>query len=341
MSTQFNASAILNYVYPSRLINYVSTQLSEATLQEVATASLPFLSMYKPLSRQVAIATGSIQTVLSIKELVESIQEDNVDRKKIASKCAATCFSTLCVAGTLFAGPAAMLLTSGQEIFQEVHALAKHIENKENDKALESCKILANHILYSLMLLGGGSQVAFAYFGIQALTAFRQAMLEYKKENYITASGHALMALMRSYEFFSHTRALLQEKNVQIKPAPAALEKPQAVTPENCSFDIIRDTAQYKGSDYTNAIAVKRGITLDKAFKIARTRPDVDYFVYSKGGMSLEIPEGVSFDPSKDPLKLVSNGTRTFKRGDAVFFKNEGKWLGSAPGMANTYVKTQ
>ncbi|HSX11218.1 MAG TPA: hypothetical protein VLF94_05850 [Chlamydiales bacterium] len=113
------------------------------------------------------------------------------------------------------------------------------------------------------------------------------------------------------------------------------------------------DVAQYKGSDYANAIRVERGISLDEAFKIAKNDPEIDYFVYVKGySMVLEIPPGVPFDAEKDPLELVTHTRfiyddgrpsegycRIFKQGDVVFFKNEGKWLGTAPGLADVYSK--
>jgi hypothetical protein len=118
-------------------------------------------------------------------------------------------------------------------------------------------------------------------------------------------------------------------------------------------FTCIENAAQYKGSDYANAVRVERNITLAQAFEIAKSDPNIDYFVYMKGYMMvLEFPPDVAYDPAKDPLHLVSQGgyifddghpgagyMRLFRHGDVVFFKNEGKWLGSAPGLADVYVK--
>ena len=112
--------------------------------------------------------------------------------------------------------------------------------------------------------------------------------------------------------------------------------------------------AQYGGSDYSNAVRVERGISLDEAFTIAKNDPAIDYFVYLKGGcMVLPLPTDVSYDFSKDSLGLVSRNTyvrdsdgktgsglcRIFYHGDTVFFKKEGKWLGTAPDLADTYSK--
>jgi hypothetical protein len=118
-------------------------------------------------------------------------------------------------------------------------------------------------------------------------------------------------------------------------------------------FRLEQDVAQYKGSDYANVVHVERNISLDRAFEIAESNPDIDYFVYLKGyRMVLEIPPNVAFDPSNDPFQLVSyvnfrfdsgqdgrGYCRIFKQGDVVFFKQDGMWLGSAPGLADAYFK--
>ena len=230
------------------------TQIQETPYQQWATPSLSFLSLYKPLSRSMAITSGSIQTILSIGQLVksiqdalpkgkqtqsiqednESVQESNVSKEnennlkvqKIAWNFSTTCFSTICVAGTLFAGPTAMLLTSGQDIFLEIQKLTKHLYDGENPKALESCAILMNHILYSFMLLGGGSQVAVAYFATQAITAVSKAISELYEDNNTAACGHVLMAFTSMYQFCSHARTLYRETNVPMQPA---LEAPDIV----------------------------------------------------------------------------------------------------------------
>ena len=122
---------------------------------------------------------------------------------------------------------------------------------------------------------------------------------------------------------------------------------------ERSNFRLEKDVAQYKGSDYANVVHVERHISLERALEIAESNPDIDYFVYLKGyQMVLEIPSDVQFDPRNDPFQLVSfenfrydsgetgeGYCRIFRHGDVVFFKNEGMWLGSAPGLADAYFK--
>lgn len=110
-------------------------------------------------------------------------------------------------------------------------------------------------------------------------------------------------------------------------------------------FTMQPNTAQYKGSDYSNVVRVERGIPLEKAFEIAKADESIGYFVYVKGAqMVLEIPQEASFDPSNDPHHLVTltdklGPCRIFHNGDVLFFKKEGMWLGTAPGLADAYVK--
>jgi hypothetical protein len=124
---------------------------------------------------------------------------------------------------------------------------------------------------------------------------------------------------------------------------------------DEVKFNHIQNVAQYKGSDYSNALRVERGITVEKALEIAANDPEIDYFVYMKGGeMVLEFLPDQKYESEKDPLHLVTKGKfrfddgrlgdgyqRVFHHGDVVFFKNNGKWLGSAPGLADVYEKVK
>lgn len=126
----------------------------------------------------------------------------------------------------------------------------------------------------------------------------------------------------------------------------------QNLEKNNVQFICEPNLAQYGGSDYSNAVRVERGITLEQAKQIAANDPEIGYFVYLKGGMMV-LPAD-SFPANGDPLQLVqytpfkfddgriSEGyCRVFTHGDVVFFKNEGKWLGTAPGLADVYSKKQ
>jgi hypothetical protein len=101
---------------------------------------------------------------------------------------------------------------------------------------------------------------------------------------------------------------------------------PQIESAATSKFKRIPDVAQYKMADWSNAIGIARGITLDEAYKIAEENPKITFFFHMKAWrMVLEREDGTC---------------RIFYRGDAVFFSGE-PWWGSAPGFSDGYIKKQ
>ncbi len=113
------------------------------------------------------------------------------------------------------------------------------------------------------------------------------------------------------------------------------------------------DVCQYGEANWGHAVRVERGISLQQAFDIANSDPNIHYFCYVKGGQMV-LNASPYFDPNNpadNPLNLVQRGNgayiRVFRHGDVVFFSgDEGltgaecfEWLGTAPGLADTYYK--
>lgn len=94
---------------------------------------------------------------------------------------------------------------------------------------------------------------------------------------------------------------------------------------EVAGFQKVPDVAQYKKADWSHVIGMARGVSLEEARNIANNNPEITFFFYTKGyQMVLENEDGY----------------RQFKHGDAVFFSGI-PWWGSAPGLADGYIKTQ
>lgn len=89
-------------------------------------------------------------------------------------------------------------------------------------------------------------------------------------------------------------------------------------------FQKVANVAQYKEADWSGCVGIAKGVTLDEAVKIAEEDPEITFFFHMKGmQMVLERQDGTY---------------RVFRAGDAVFFTGE-PWWGSAPGLADGYVK--
>lgn len=92
------------------------------------------------------------------------------------------------------------------------------------------------------------------------------------------------------------------------------------------NFNQIPDVAQYKWADWSNLIKIEKGITLEQAKAIASSDSNINFFFYTKGGqMVLESQDWSSF--------------KVFQHGDVAFFSGE-PWWGSAPGLADGYIKS-
>jgi len=90
------------------------------------------------------------------------------------------------------------------------------------------------------------------------------------------------------------------------------------------NFKKIPNVAQYKMADWSQVVGIAKGITIQEAYKIANENPAIAFFFYTKGGqMVLEREDGTY---------------RVFRHGDTVFFAGD-PWWGSAPGLADGYIR--
>lgn len=89
-------------------------------------------------------------------------------------------------------------------------------------------------------------------------------------------------------------------------------------------YEIVGDVAQYGKADWSQVIGMAKGISLYQAKQIADEDPNITYFFYTKGCQMVLITEDGNY--------------RVFRHGDTVFFTGE-PWWGSAPGLADGYIK--
>lgn len=92
----------------------------------------------------------------------------------------------------------------------------------------------------------------------------------------------------------------------------------------NATFQKVADVAQYKNADWSKVVGIVRGITVDEALAIAKSNPQITYFVHTKGYQMV--------------LEKTDGNYRSFRNGDTVFFSGT-PHFGTAPGLADAYVK--
>jgi hypothetical protein len=142
------------------------------------------------------------------------------------------------------------------------------------------------------------------------------------KNNILCISAIALMMTgvsLHAYSenpFLSNKEALGENLNNQLLEL-----EPNA--PQLRNFEKVQDVAQYMHADWSQAVGIMHHVTLSDALEFAESNPEIDYFFYVKNPMFLG-----SFNEEH----------RTFKQGDAVFFKGTPYW-GFAEGFSDGYVK--
>ncbi len=169
------------------------TWLQEA--QRVGFIALPFISLYKPLSFPLSLALGGLRVLSCGSELLASIQRDDMDQ--IAYQLVQTSIAVIAVAGTVFAHPVGMLITTAQDIFVELKLLLTNLQEGAYDKAALNCANILNNSLYIALLLNGGLELAVASLAIQVVLGAYHSHQEFKKGNHLEGAAHLVMALIR------------------------------------------------------------------------------------------------------------------------------------------------
>ncbi len=165
------------------------------TSKRVALVALPFASLYKPYSFPLSVATGGLRIFHSLTELHARIGQNNF--KGISYEFLQTTLSIISVAGTIFAHPLGMLITTGHDLFAEAVHLIQCVQSREYEKAMESSIKIVNHILYGSLFLYGGLELTIASLAIQTLLCAYLSQKEFRQGHQLEATAHILMAIIR------------------------------------------------------------------------------------------------------------------------------------------------
>ncbi|MES1224782.1 MAG: hypothetical protein ABUT20_55335, partial [Bacteroidota bacterium] len=177
--------------------------------QRVALIALPFFSLYKTLSLPISLGMGALRTWSNANLLLTSIQQGN--RKDIPYHLLQTMIAVISLAGTIFAHPFGMLITTGQDLVIETIHLVHHLQKGEYKEALESCANIINNSLYFALFLHGGLEIGIASLAMQIMLGIYHSHKEFGDGNYLEGAAHLLMGVVRGYQLAGQVE-LLQTK---------------------------------------------------------------------------------------------------------------------------------
>lgn len=187
-----------------------SDQTNCEKAQRLLHVALPFTTLYKPFSFPISLGMGGLRTVSNIFQLVSCIK-DGKTSNTTAYHTLQTTIAEISVAGTVFAHPLGMFITTAQDLVIEVSQLTEHAKNGDHKKALECCANILNNTLYLALFLHGGLEVSIASLGVQTLLGIYHAQDALRQENYLEAAGHLGMAVIRGNQMM-HQVSILNYK---------------------------------------------------------------------------------------------------------------------------------
>jgi hypothetical protein len=212
--------------YKNDIPNVKSEESQEHSLADqckrVAFVALPFISLYKPLSFPISLAMGGLRTVTCVQQLIESIKSGN--SKEIPYAMLQTAIAVIALAGTIFAHPLGMLISTGHDLIIEVAHLIEHLKKGEYQKAIEDCLGIINNALYLALFLHGGLEIGIASLVMQILIGLYHSQAEFRKGHYIEGVGHLLMSMTRGNQLAGQVK-ILQFRNQFHKNVQTHLSK--------------------------------------------------------------------------------------------------------------------
>lgn len=174
--------------------------------KRVALVALPFVSLYKPLGLPLSLGMNGIRTFSNVMQLLESVKEGK--KGDIPWHLLQTTVAVASFAGTIFAHPLGMLMTTGNDVVIDSTCLLQHLTNGEYQQALLKSADLLNNSLYLALFFHGGIELSVASLAVQVLLGLYRAREEQNKGNYLEASGHFVMMIMRGTQLRDQAQLL-------------------------------------------------------------------------------------------------------------------------------------
>lgn len=188
------------------------------TCKRVGQTALPFISLCKPLSFPISLGMGAMRTYTCASQLYQNIQ-GGANAQEIAYQILQTTIAVISLAGTVFAHPIGMLISTGHDLIIELSQLVQHLQAGEYERAIFCCLSILNNALYLVMFLSGGIELAIASLVLQILVGLYSSISDFTNDRYIEGVGHILMAVVRGGQVAEQAKALQTKWEIEAKAA--------------------------------------------------------------------------------------------------------------------------
>lgn len=260
--------------------------------ERAAFAALPFVTLNKSMSFPVSLGLGTLRTWTTATQFVESYSRGG-GTKEAGYHFLQTAIAVASLAGTIFAHPLGMLMTTLHDLTIESCHLIDHLQAGKREKALESCITLLNHGLYLATMCSGAPEFLIVSLAFQVLSSVYQSQSEFREGRWIEASSHMLMAFARGKQLDDAIKALdlkwkilaLQKKSEEPECKLLSAKLQQGGMPDGYSKESIRLELESLGFD---------------VFKVANNGNNVLHQAVIKGNLrAVELSLAYGFDISR------------------------------------------
>lgn len=176
--------------------------------KRVAKIALPYLSLYQPISRPLTLVMGSVRSLQSAQSLAVAIQSG--DRWAILRAVVDLTVAIASVAGTIFAHPTGMVISTLHDLALAIAGLVQAIRKGDLEVIIQSSLQVANSALYLALMGCGGMHLLIASTAMQIAIGAFQTRHEWANGNYLEAMGQLGMVLIRGNQLIGQVKASMQ-----------------------------------------------------------------------------------------------------------------------------------
>ncbi len=214
--------------------------------KRVGLVALPFISLCKPLGKPISLIADGLRSLSSLSSLVQGVQAG--DSGQIASGVIHTAVSVASIAGTIFAHPLGMLITTGHDILLNASHLVQALTEKDYKKAAEMGAQMIASSLYLAMFFSGSLPLSILASSAQILLGVYRSADDFKKGNYLEAGGHLLMSAIRTNQLRPQMRRFLFSSQSQHVAATLCHPLPKENQEPKLSDDALMEKAVKEGN---------------------------------------------------------------------------------------------
>ncbi len=181
--------------------------------RRVTLVTLPFLSLYRPMSLPISLGMGAARVYTSGNQLISGIQGG--DWKRILFDFVQTTIAVVALASAIFGHPIGMILTTSQDIIFELSNLVESLQKGDVVASLVSLIKILNNALYLALICRGGLELSIVSFSMQAITLVILSIDEFKKGHILEGCGNLLMGAVRVNQACSHFKLLQRQREIE------------------------------------------------------------------------------------------------------------------------------